>query len=78
MQDFYQFAGDHPLLTWFLAWGLWPICWAISEILTSPFSYAYKAYARRLRSANIRERGWPQNRFMDADGDIVHPEKDTK
>lgn len=69
MDDLLTFMGAHPFLTWCLAWGIWPIC----GVLTAPFRYAFLAYNRRLRSANIRAHGWPTNPLMDADGDIVHP-----
>lgn len=69
----FEFMLANPWLTWALAWGLWPICWAISSILTTPFNVAFKAYNRRLRSKNILARGWPTAQLMDADGDIIHP-----
>lgn len=73
MADFFTFAGAHPVVTFFLAWGIWPICWTVQAVLMAPFSFAFKAYNRRLRSINIRTHGWPTNPLMDADGDIVHP-----
>lgn len=66
MNEFYIFAGNHPIVTVILAW-------AISGAVAAPFKYAYLAYSRHLRSANIRDRGWPTAPLMDADGDIVHP-----
>lgn len=33
---------------------------------------------RRIRSKDIQARGWPTLPNMDADGDIVHPEKEGK
>lgn len=59
-----QFASNHPFLFFLM------IC-ATYYTLKTPF-YAWNRY---LRSKNIRERGWPSNPLMDADGDIVHPEK---
>ncbi|AMX93745.1 MULTISPECIES: hypothetical protein [Mesorhizobium] len=73
MNDFFTFAGAHPAVTFFLAWGIWPVCWTVQAVLTTPFSLAFKAYNRRLRSLNIRAHGWPANPLMDADGDIIHP-----
>ena len=72
MSDFFAFAGEHPFLTWCLAWAIFPICSA----LTAPFRYAFKAYNRKVRSRNIAAHGWPTNPLMDADGDIVHPKQD--
>jgi len=66
MNEFYTFAGEHPVVTVLLAW-------AVASVLTAPFKYAYLAYSRRLRSLNIWRRGWPTAPLMDADGDIVHP-----
>ena len=73
MTDFFAFASEHPFLTWLLAWGIWPVTWAAQHILTFPFSLAFKAYNRHLRARNIRRHGWPVNKLMDADGDIIHP-----
>ncbi|TJW14347.1 MAG: hypothetical protein E5W82_10235 [Mesorhizobium sp.] len=73
MNDFYNFAGAHPVVTFFLAWGIWPVCWTVQIVLTVPFRLAFAAYNRRLRSLNIRAHGWPTSPLMDADGDIVHP-----
>ncbi len=73
MEEFFKFAGEHPFLTFCLAWGIWPICWTVRVIVSLPFTLAFKAYNRRLRAMNIRAHGWPTARFMDADGDIVHP-----
>lgn len=75
MSDFFTFAGNHPILTWFLAWGIWPVCWMLAQVCTAPFAYPFKAWNRTLRSRNIRSHGWPTNPLMDADGDIVHPPK---
>lgn len=73
MKDVLEFMGEHPVLTWFLAWGLWPICTAIATMVATPFRYAFLAYNRRLRHLNIRAHGWPTSPLMDADGDVVHP-----
>ncbi len=70
------FMGANPWLTWALAWGLWPVCWAISSILTTPFNMAFKMYNRHLRARNIAAHGYPTNPLMDADGDIIHPPKE--
>lgn len=77
MSPVLNFMGDHPVLTWFLAWGLWPVCWMISAVATTPFRLAFRAYNRRLRAKNIAAHGWPANPIMDADGDI-HPTKEPK
>lgn len=71
MADLFTFMGNHPFLTWCIAWAIWPICWTIQ----APFSLAFRAYNRALRSRNIAARGWPTAPLMDADGDIVHPPK---
>lgn len=71
--DFWQFAWAHPFLVWLLAWGIWPVCWMLQAVLTAPFSFAFRAYARRQRAHSIHTHGWPTNPLMDADGDIVHP-----
>ena len=73
MNAFYAFATENPYLTWFLAWGIWPVCWMLTSVLTAPFGFAFKAYNRTLRAKNIRAHGWPTAKLMDADGDIVHP-----
>ncbi len=69
MADLLSFMGEHPFLTWCLAWGIWPVC----TVLTAPFRCALGAYRLRIRAANIAARGWPTMPLMDADGDIVHP-----
>lgn len=76
--NFWDFASQHPFWAWGIAWGLWPICWALSAIITAPFSYTFKAYNRKKRFETIQAKGWPTARFMDADGDIVHPPKEDK
>lgn len=75
MSDFFNFAENHPFLTWFLAWGIWPICWMLQKVLVAPFAYSFRAWNRTLRSRNVVAHGWPKNPLMDADGDIVHPPK---
>lgn len=75
MSEFYAFASENPFLTWFLAWAIFPVCSMIATILTAPFRFPYLAYKRRLRSGDIQSRGWPTAPLMDADGDIVHPDK---
>lgn len=78
MNSFFEFAGDHPFLTWLMAWGIWPVCWTVQAVLVSPFRIAHSAYRRKLRSRDIQAHGWPTARFMDADGNIVHPPKEEK
>lgn len=73
MESFYAFASENPFLTWFLAWGIWPVCSMITSVLTAPLVCALNAYNRSLRARNIRIHGWPSSPLMDADGDIVHP-----
>lgn len=73
MSDILSFVGEHQLLTWCLAWIIWPITSMVSTIAVAPFRYPYLAYKRRLRSHDIQARGWPTAPFMDADGDIVMP-----
>ncbi len=65
-----EFAQSSPYLTFFLAW---LIAWAF----TRPFRYAFLAYNRHLRAKNIAAHGWPRAP-MDADGDIVYPEKEDE
>ena len=59
-----KFAGEH----WFLSFLI--IC-AVYYTLKTP----YLVWNRFLRSRNIKHHGWPSNPLMDADGDIIHPEK---
>jgi hypothetical protein len=49
------------------------VCYAI----TRPFRYIYMGYRRKLRSHDIQTHGWPTTPNMDADGDIIHPNKET-
>ena len=62
------FATANPGYTFLI---IWVIAWAFAQ----PFKYAYYAYRRRLRAQNIWRYGWPMVP-MDADGDIVYPERD--
>lgn len=73
MSDFFIFAGAHPIVTFFLAWSIWPICWMAQAVLTAPFRFAYLAYLRRQRALNIHTHGWPPHPLMNADGNIIHP-----
>ena len=59
MSEFYIFAGQHPLLTFFIG------CLAYSAIV-APLKLAN----RFLRSRNIKNAGWPPA-HLDADGDLV-------
>ena len=63
MSEFYAFAGQHPFLTFVLAY-----------LATCPIRYGFRAYNRHCRTKNIAAHGWPTNPLMDADGDIVHKE----
>ncbi len=67
MSELLKFAGEHPILTFFLVWML---TWAAVQ----PFALAFRAYNRTLRSRNIIAQGWPKAP-LDADGGIVHPKK---
>lgn len=78
MEAFFNFASNHPILTFFLSWGIWPACWAVTHVLTYPFKVAYMAYKMHLRAGNIRAHGWPKTPLMDADGDIMHPKPPEK
>lgn len=73
MADVLNFMGEHWFLTWCLAWGLWPVCWALTSIFTAPFNAMLKAHRISRRADNIFAHGWPENKLMNADGDIVHP-----
>ncbi len=68
MDTLLNFAGEHPVLAFLLAV-------VVANVATAPFRYGFKAYNRSLRARNIAARGWPANPLMDADGDIVHPDK---
>lgn len=60
--DAYQFMGDHPVLTFFLA------CIAASTV-----SYPFKIINRWIRHRNIVAQGWPPV-HLDADGDPIEKE----
>lgn len=64
MHDFWTFAGEHYIVLLF-------IVWSAATVLKSPFW----ALNRYFRSRNIAQHGWP-TAPMDADGDIVYPDKD--
>lgn len=64
MTNLIYFANNHPL--YFL------LCLAVAAwALVQPLRYAFLCYNRRLRSLNIREKGWPPPP-LDADGDVDH------
>ena len=64
----WEFAKTNPGYTFL-------ICWVAAWAATRPFHYAWSAYNRTLRSRNIVAQGWPPAP-IDADGDVVYPEKD--
>ncbi len=64
----WEFAKDSPVIAFLMVWVL---AWAA----TRPFYFAWLAYNRKLRSANIAAHGWPTHPNMDADGDLVFPDK---
>jgi hypothetical protein len=68
VSDFWTFASNNPLTALL-------IVWIVMYAATRPFKYAMRAYIRRLRSRDIQAHGWPRIP-MDADGDIVYPDKD--
>ena len=63
-----RFADTSPWLTFFM---FWIACYTV----VAPFRLAWMAYNRYLRSKNIAAHGYPTVKYMDADGDIVHPEQ---
>lgn len=63
----WEFAKANPGYAFLI---VWVVCWAF----TKPFAYAFRAYNRTLRSRNIVAHGWP-TAPVDADGDVVYPEK---
>ena len=71
--DFWTFAWNHPFLVWCIAWGIWPVCWMVTAVITAPFKLGFRAYNRHLRAKNIALHGWPKHPNMDADGDLVFP-----
>lgn len=64
MTEILQFAGEHYIVTIL-------IVWSIAGVLKMPFW----ALNRFFRSRNIRAHGWP-TAPIDADGDVVYPDKD--
>lgn len=69
MSDFWIFAQESPVTAFFI---VLIVCYAA----TRPFRYMMVAYNRKKRAENIARHGWPKPP-MDADGDIVHPEKSS-
>lgn len=69
MSGFWTFANSWPLTALIT---IWILAWAFVQ----PFRYAFRAYARKCRSQNIQAQGWPTNPNMDADGDLVYPDKE--
>ena len=65
MNGFYQFAGDHPFLTFVLA-----------LIVADVVCYPFKVINRWIRSQNIKNAGWPPV-HLDADGDVVKKDDDA-
>lgn len=63
----WDFAKTNPGYTFLIVWVL---AWAAVQ----PFKLAFRAYNRKLRSANILAHGYPTMPNMDADGDIIHPD----
>ena len=63
MKDFYQFAGEHPFLTFLLA-----------LLIVEAFVYPFKILNRYFRSRNIKNAGWPPS-HLDADGDVIKKEE---
>lgn len=59
----WDFANHHPFIACILAY-----------LVMSPVRYAFRAYNRHLRAKNIAAHGWP-TAPIDADGDVVWPEK---
>lgn len=68
MDGFWTFANANPFSAFLV---VWVVCYA----LTRPFAYAFRAYNRTLRSRNIAAHGWP-TAPIDADGDVIYPERD--
>lgn len=60
----WDFANNNPLTALILAY-----------LIGAPVRYAYRAYKMQLRAKNIALHGWP-TAPMDADGDIVYPDKE--
>lgn len=62
----YQFMGEHPYLTFFLAC---IACRFLCAILLAPF----RAHRRWLRHLDLQKNGWPPP-HCDADGDFKEEE----
>lgn len=62
-----SFAIANPGYTFLI---FWVLAWAV----TRPFWYVFVAYNRKLRARNIAAHGWP-TAPVDADGDVVYPDK---
>ena len=58
----WQFVGDHPVLTFFLAWFAVDLA---GKVINLPFRF----WNRWLRHRNIVSHGWPPE-HLDADGDF--------
>ena len=67
----WDFAKANPGYTLLIVWVL---AWAFVQ----PFKFAWLAYNRKLRAANIAAHGYPTTPNMDADGDIVHTKCDCE
>jgi hypothetical protein len=65
MNEVLTFAGEHPIVAVLVAW-------SIASVLKMPFW----ALNRFFRSRNIAKHGWP-TAPVDADGDVVYPERDA-
>lgn len=61
MTEFWQWATVHWFLTFLVA--------------SAVISGIFRTINRVLRTVKVIARGWPTAPLMDADGDIVHPEK---
>ena len=60
-----RFVGSHPFLSFLL------ICAAYYA-----WKYPWHVLKRAIRSRDIQKHGWPTAPNMDADGDLVFPDKD--
>lgn len=60
-----KFCGEHPFLA---------LC-VIGSIYYG-WKYPWHVMKRAIRSRDIQKHGWP-TAPVDADGDVVHPEKET-
>lgn len=69
MDAFFEFARGNPGFATLMVI-------AVGCTIVGALNMPFRMYNRHLRSKNIAARGWPTNRLMDADGDIIHPEKD--